>query len=136
MKQVLISACICQRSSWTPKTQPNGTIRRCLVSFWCSTRFTRKNFAHSPGIYVYPQLAKIHLDILYEKFRFQKSCLKKFVMYRRNSPIKVLEILNSEFFTNRRLCCTPKSDFCIYKSRIFSSTKIGFCHLKKSVFFI
>ena len=39
---VLISACVCRRPSWTPKTQPNGSSAVVWLSFWCSTRFTRK----------------------------------------------------------------------------------------------
>ena len=29
----LINACVCQRPSWTRKTQPNGAVRRRLVEF-------------------------------------------------------------------------------------------------------
>ena len=39
---VIISACVCRRPSWTPKTQPNGSSAVVWLSFWCSTRFTRK----------------------------------------------------------------------------------------------
>ena len=35
---VLISACICRRPSWTPKTQPGGSSAATWLSFWCSTR--------------------------------------------------------------------------------------------------
>ena len=39
---VLISACVCLRPSWTPKTQPNDSSAVVWLSFWCSTRFTWK----------------------------------------------------------------------------------------------
>ena len=35
---VLISACVCRRPSWTPKTQPGGSSAVTWLSFWCSTR--------------------------------------------------------------------------------------------------
>ena len=35
---VLISACVCRRPSWTPKTQPGGSSAATWLSFWCSTR--------------------------------------------------------------------------------------------------
>ena len=35
---VLISACVCRRPSWTPKTQPNDSSAVVWLSFWCSTR--------------------------------------------------------------------------------------------------
>ena len=35
---VLISACVCRRPSWTPKTQPGGSSAASWLSFWCSTR--------------------------------------------------------------------------------------------------
>ena len=35
---VLISACVCRRPSWTPKTQPGGSCAASWLSFWCSTR--------------------------------------------------------------------------------------------------
>ena len=34
----LTSACISQRPSWTPKTQPGGSSASTWLSFWCSTR--------------------------------------------------------------------------------------------------
>ena len=34
----LISACVCRRPSWTPKTQPGGSSAVTWLSFWCSTR--------------------------------------------------------------------------------------------------
>ena len=40
---VLISACVCRRPRWTPKTQPNSAVNVWL-SFWCSTRFTWKKW--------------------------------------------------------------------------------------------
>ena len=42
MCAVLISYCVCRRPSWTPKTQPNDSAAVVWLSFWCSTRFTRK----------------------------------------------------------------------------------------------
>ena len=36
----LISACICQRPSWTPKTQPGGSTAATWLSFWISTRLS------------------------------------------------------------------------------------------------
>ena len=35
---VFISACVCWRPSWTPKTQPNDSSAVVWLSFWCSTR--------------------------------------------------------------------------------------------------
>ena len=36
---VLISACVCRRPSWTPKTKPNGHFSMAgWFRFWCSTR--------------------------------------------------------------------------------------------------
>ena len=35
---VLISACVCRRPTWTPKTQPGGSSAATWLSFWCSTR--------------------------------------------------------------------------------------------------
>ena len=35
---ILISACVCRRPSWTPKTQPGGSSAATWLSFWCSTR--------------------------------------------------------------------------------------------------
>ena len=43
---VLISACVCRRPSWTPKTQPNDSSAVVWLSFWCSTRFTRKKVGY------------------------------------------------------------------------------------------
>ena len=34
----LISACVCRRPSWTPKTQPGGSSATTWLSFWCYTR--------------------------------------------------------------------------------------------------
>ena len=42
MCSVLISYCVCRRPSWKPKTQPNGSSAVVWLSFWFSTRFTRK----------------------------------------------------------------------------------------------
>ena len=42
MCSVLSSYCICRRPRWTPKTQPNDSSAVVWLSFWCSTRFTRK----------------------------------------------------------------------------------------------
>ena len=42
MCSVLISYCVCRWPSWTPKTQPNDSSAVVWLSFWCSTRFTRK----------------------------------------------------------------------------------------------
>ena len=53
MCSVLISCCVCRRPSWTPKTQPNGSSAVVWLSFWFSTRFTRKKLDHSPGSYLY-----------------------------------------------------------------------------------
>ena len=36
---VLISACVCRRPSWTPKTQAGGSSAATWLSFWCSTRW-------------------------------------------------------------------------------------------------
>ena len=38
MQFVLISACVCWRSSWTPNTQPGGSSAATWLGFWCSTR--------------------------------------------------------------------------------------------------
>ena len=35
---VLISACVCRRPTWTPKTQPDGCHAVVWLSFWCSSR--------------------------------------------------------------------------------------------------
>ena len=35
---VLISACVCRRPSWTPKTQPNDSSAVVWLSCWCSIR--------------------------------------------------------------------------------------------------
>ena len=35
---VLISACVCRRPSWAPKTQPGGSSAVTWLSFWRSTR--------------------------------------------------------------------------------------------------
>ena len=43
MCSVVITYCVCQRPSWTPKTQPNGHQSVALwLSFWCSTLLTIK----------------------------------------------------------------------------------------------
>ena len=34
----IISACVCRRPSWKPKTQPGGSSAVTWLSFWCSTR--------------------------------------------------------------------------------------------------
>ena len=49
MCSVLISYCICRRPSWKPKTQPNGSYAVVWLSFWFSTRFTRKIFDYFNG---------------------------------------------------------------------------------------
>ena len=41
--------CVCRRPSWTPKTQPNGSSAVVWLSFWCSTRFTRKKVTRLTG---------------------------------------------------------------------------------------
>ena len=48
--------CVCRRPSWIPKTQPNGSSAVVWLSFWFSTRFTRKKLDHCPGIYLYSLL--------------------------------------------------------------------------------
>ena len=53
MCSVLISYCVCRRPSWKPKTQPNGSSAVVWLSFWFSTRFTRKTLDHSRGTYLY-----------------------------------------------------------------------------------
>ena len=50
---VLISYCVCRRPSWKQKTQPNGCSAVVWLSFWFSTRFTRKTLDHSVGNYLY-----------------------------------------------------------------------------------
>ena len=49
----LISYCVCQRPSWKPKTQPNGSSAVVWLSFWFSTRFTRKTLDYSNGSCLY-----------------------------------------------------------------------------------
>ena len=61
MSSVLISYCVCRRPSWTPKTQPNGSSAIVWLSFWCSTRFTRKKLDHSRGTYLYIVVPYRHL---------------------------------------------------------------------------
>ena len=53
MWSVLISYCVCRRPSWKPKTQPNGCSAVVWLSFWFSTRFTRKTLDHSGRSYLY-----------------------------------------------------------------------------------
>ena len=42
MQLLLISYCVCRRPNWKPKTQQNGSSAVVWLSFWFSTRFTRK----------------------------------------------------------------------------------------------
>ena len=53
MFPVLIRDCVCRRPSWIPKTQPNGSSAVVWLSFWFSTRFTRKNFDYPNANYLY-----------------------------------------------------------------------------------
>ena len=53
MYSVLISYCICRRPSWKPKIQSNGAVRRRLVEFLVSTRFTRKTLDYSIGFFLF-----------------------------------------------------------------------------------
>ena len=68
MCSVLISYCVCRRPSWTPKTQPNGSSAVVWLSFWCSTRFTRKKLDQSRGTYLYIVVPYRHLTFLREHF--------------------------------------------------------------------
>ena len=49
---VVISACVCRRPSWTPKTQPNGSSVVVWLRFWCSTRFSRKSVSANAETHV------------------------------------------------------------------------------------
>ena len=56
---VLISACVCRRPSWTPKTQPGGSSAATWLSFWCSTRLLIPNKVYGvvrtmPNCFIYP----------------------------------------------------------------------------------
>ena len=53
MFPVFISDCVCRRPSWKPKTQPNGSSAVVWLSFWFSTRFTRKKLDYSIASYLY-----------------------------------------------------------------------------------
>ena len=50
---VLISYCFCRMLSWTPKIQSNDSSGVVWLSFWFSTRFTRKTVDYSNGSYLY-----------------------------------------------------------------------------------
>ena len=50
MCSVFINYCVCRRPSWKPRTQPNGSSAVVWLSFWFSTRFTRKTLDYSNGI--------------------------------------------------------------------------------------
>ena len=50
LKMLLISACVCQRPSWTPKTQPNGAVRRRLVEFLVFNSVYWKKSSPSNGV--------------------------------------------------------------------------------------
>ena len=66
---VFISYCVCRRLSWTQNTQPNDSSAVAWsqpndssavawLSFWCSTRLTRKKLVHSFGSYLYSRVLK------------------------------------------------------------------------------
>ena len=52
MCSVLNSYCVCRMPSWIPKTQPNGSSAVVWLSFWCSTRFTRKSVSANAETHV------------------------------------------------------------------------------------
>ena len=60
MCSVLISYCVCRRPSWTPKTQPNDSSAVVWLSFWCSTRFTRKKCLSQRG-----EMCRLHSYIFW-----------------------------------------------------------------------
>ena len=60
LSSVLNSYCVCRRPSWKSKTQPNGSSAVVWLSFWFSTRFTRKIFDYSCVSYLYSILQKYH----------------------------------------------------------------------------
>ena len=53
MCSALISDYVCRKPSWKPKTQLNGSSAVVWLSFWFSTRFTKKTLNYSNGIYLY-----------------------------------------------------------------------------------
>ena len=66
MCSVLSSYCVCRRPSWKPKTQPNGSSAVVWLSFWFSTRFTRKILDHSRGTYLYLVVPYRHLTLFWK----------------------------------------------------------------------
>ena len=55
---ILLSYYVCRKSSWTPKTQPNGSSAVVWLSSWCSTRFTGKKIDYCNASYLYLYLPK------------------------------------------------------------------------------
>ena len=60
MCTVLISYCVYRRLSWKPITQPNDSSTVVLLSFWSSTRFTKKKCTSQHG-----EMYRLHSFIFY-----------------------------------------------------------------------
>ena len=99
---VLISACVCRRPSWTPKTQPNDSSAVVWLSFWCSTWFTGKKvslFQQSRAIFWKWLLTRGHLST--EKYLkrivrhipiFQEANFVMMMAYERNDKFNKIHL--------------------------------------------
>ena len=64
MCAILISSWVCWKPSWTPKTQLNDSSAVVWLSFWCSTRFSRKNVTLYFKLLLYTYFSYLTMSVI------------------------------------------------------------------------